>query len=382
MRVAYVCCDPGVPVFGSKGCSVHVQEVIRALRRAGAEVEIYARRLGGVAPSDLQNLPCHELPTLSKGDLGERELAAIAMDAAVGSLVAHGGFDLVYERYSLWSCGTQEGARRGGVPGILEVNAPLIEEQQRYRGIEHVDEAERIAVRAFSASRAVFAVSTPVADYVRVLVPSANVEVVPNGVDVDRFPPASPKRNDDPSIVFAGTLKPWHGVDHLLKACATLFERHANCRLTIIGDGPEGQSLRNMTEWLGLAGRATFVGAVDPSEIPNLLNCGTIAAAPYPYLENFYFSPLKIYEYMAAGLPTVASRIGQVPDIIEHGRNGLLYDPGDDHALSRALETLLLSPELRGQLGSKARLDARALHSWDRVAASVLRAGVVQEVKG
>jgi len=375
MRVAYVSCDPGVPVFGGKGCSVHVQEVVRALRRAGAEVEMFAVRFGGSPPADLQDVPCHPLPAIPDGTRAQRERAAMELDARVGALVFQGDFDLVYERYSLWSCGTLEAARRHGVPGILEVNAPLIEEQQRYREIEHIDEAERIAVRAFAASRTVFAVSAPVADYVRMIVPSANVEVVPNGVDVDRFPPASPDRMKELSIVFAGTLKPWHGVDHLLKACASLFANHANCQLTIVGDGPEGTALRRMAESLGIAARTTFVGAVDPIDVPLLLSKGSIATAPYPFLENFYFSPLKLYEYMAAGLPSVASDIGQVPDIIKHGRNGLLYEPGDDQALCRAIETLLLSPELRGRLGRQARLDARSQHSWDRVAASVLRAG-------
>lgn len=376
MRVAYVSCDPGVPVFGSKGCSVHVQEVVRALRRAGAEVEMFAVRFGGAPPADLAEMPCHQLPAISDGTRAQQEHAAMELDARVGAMVAEGAFDLVYERYSLWSCASLEAARRSGVPGILEVNAPLIEEQQRYREIEHIDEAERIAVRAFSASRAVFAVSAPVADYVRTIVPSANVEVVPNGVDVGRFPPASPDRKKDLSIVFAGTLKPWHGVDHLLKACARLFATHQDCHLTIVGDGPEGPTLRKMAESLGIAARTEFVGAVDPVDVPLLLSKGSIATAPYPFLENFYFSPLKLYEYMAAGLPSVASDIGQVPEIVQHGRNGLLYEPGDDQALCRALETLVMSSELRGQLGRQARLDARSQHSWDRVAASVLRAGL------
>ncbi len=64
MRVAYVCADPGVPVFGKKGCSVHAQEVIRSLRGRGASVELFARRLGGDPPPGLQAVPVHRLPAL------------------------------------------------------------------------------------------------------------------------------------------------------------------------------------------------------------------------------------------------------------------------------------------------------------------------------
>src|SRR5436309_7837254 len=80
MRIAYVCADPGVPVFGRKGCSVHVQEVVRAFRGCGARVELFATCRGGEPPPDLRAVPVHPLPAVPKGDLATRERAALALN--------------------------------------------------------------------------------------------------------------------------------------------------------------------------------------------------------------------------------------------------------------------------------------------------------------
>ncbi|MFT3757607.1 hypothetical protein [Thauera sp.] len=122
MRIAYVCADPGIPVFGTKGASVHVQEVLRGLRRAGAEPVLFASRIGGEPPADLAGLRVVELPPLPKGEPLARARAALDANAAVmAALEAAGPFELVYERYSLWSDAGMVWARRAGCPGLLEV---------------------------------------------------------------------------------------------------------------------------------------------------------------------------------------------------------------------------------------------------------------------
>src|SRR5262249_3400525 len=113
-------------------------------------------------------------------------------------------------------------------------------------------------------------------------------------------------------------------------------------------------------------------GAVDHSQVPALLALMDVAVAPYPKLHDFYFSPLKVYEYMAAGLPVVASDIGQLPDVIRHGINGLLVPPGDAGALARALRQLATAPKLRKQLGQAARAQVTREHTWDKVADRLL----------
>src|SRR5262245_29771045 len=106
MRIAYVCADLGVPVFGCKGSSVHVQEMIRALRNRGADVELFAMRCNDPRPTELASLITHVLPIGTSQDTGERELRAYESNTMLQSLLErHGPFDAIYERYSLWSYG-------------------------------------------------------------------------------------------------------------------------------------------------------------------------------------------------------------------------------------------------------------------------------------
>src|SRR4030095_2375995 len=101
MRIAYLCADPGVPVFGRKGCSVHVQEIIRAFRRRGAAVCLFAVRFDGDRPPDLDRLSVYRL-SLPPGDTPDhREKACFAANTVLAdALESEGPFNLVYERYS------------------------------------------------------------------------------------------------------------------------------------------------------------------------------------------------------------------------------------------------------------------------------------------
>jgi glycosyltransferase involved in cell wall biosynthesis len=173
-------------------------------------------------------------------------------------------------------------------------------------------------------------------------------------------------------VGFVGTLKPWHGLGTLAEAFARLRHRHMHARLLVVGDGPGRQNLEADLEARGLRGDASLVGAVAPEEVPGLLASMDVAVAPYPELADFYFSPLKVYEYMAAGLPVVASRVGQLAELIRPGDNGLLCPPGDAAALAEALVQLWQRPALRRRLGEAARADVLQNHTWDAVARRVL----------
>ncbi|MGI8875847.1 MAG: glycosyltransferase family 4 protein, partial [Egibacteraceae bacterium] len=159
-RLAYVCADPGIPVFGTKGAAVHVREVVRALRRRGVHVELFATRTGGPPPPDLADVAVHPLP-VPAGALADREAGARAANGPlVDALSAAGPFDIVYERYALWSWAGMAWARAGGAAGILEVNAPLVDEQAHHRGLSDRAAAEAVATRVLGDAAAVVAVST------------------------------------------------------------------------------------------------------------------------------------------------------------------------------------------------------------------------------
>lgn len=379
MRVAYICADPGIPVFGRKGASIHVQEVIRAFQQHGATVDLYTNRVEGECPEGLERVVVHKLPAIPKKlKTAERELAALATnDQLAAMLQAAAPYDLIYERYSLWSDAGMLFAETQGIPALLEVNAPLIEEQAEHRELVHRAEATAVAQRAFAAADGIIAVSEGVAAYLQRFPETAGrVHVIPNGVDVARFAtdkrPFTPFAEGSFTVGFVGTLKAWHGLEGLVEAFALLHALAPQSRLLIVGDGPLRATLAADLANRGLSDVVHFTGAVDHREMPRWLATMDVAVAPYPPLEPFYFSPLKVYEYMAAGLPVVASAIGQIPEVITHEENGLLCEPGDTRGLAHALLRLCNDRALGHTLGQQAHVTIVAGHSWHSVAGAIL----------
>jgi len=426
MRIAYVCADPGIEVFGTKGASVHIQEVVRELRRRGHDVIVYALRRGKEIPTDLADLQVEEYPLEDTATTAQRERAQRRASARIAEQIrAHGMPDLIFERYSLFSsvladlCGGDERAKTrsdstakpaggvasgngaptaGGIPperdvfkgvrpegdvtpegdvrtaggiapiGVLEVNAPLIEEQRTHRELVDEDTAWELLRQQCAAAQAVICVSDPVKQWVSTHTGSTRVHTVPNGVNVERIRPQS--EASDPAVVtFVGTLKPWHGVADLLRAASVA---KGPWRLRIIGNGPERDRLEHLARQLHVD--AEFHGAVSPADIPEHLAGTAIGVAPYPAprrTADHYFSPLKVHEYLAAGLPVVASAVGQLPDLLRGV--GMLVPPSDPRSLAGALDFLAINPQERARLGRLARQRAERQHSWSAAVDRILR---------
>jgi glycosyltransferase involved in cell wall biosynthesis len=378
MRIAYVCFDWGVPVFGSTGSSIHVQEIVRGFLARGAHVKLFAARIGGDLPAGLERVSVHSFEGLVEGPREVREQSALAANRDLrDALEREGPFDMVYERYSLWSFAAMDFARETEVPGLLEVNAPLIEQQAEYRGLVDRASAERVAERVFGAAAALIALSTEIKVYLeRYPTTHGRVHVIPDGVNPDRFPtglkPSCPCKPGTFTVGFLGSLKPWHGLPILVDAFAMLHQCHPNSRLLVVGDGPERANLEMDLAARGLTQAAHLTGAVPPGEVPRLLTSMDVGVAPYPELPTFYFSPLKVYEYMAAGLPVVVSRIGQLAYLIQHGLTGLHCAPGDSSAFVDALVRLKQDPKLCTSLGEAAREHVIRYHTWDHVMQRIL----------
>lgn len=382
-NVVYVVTDPGVPAFGRKGASVHVQSILAELnRRATAQagrVVLVATRLGGAPPPALDGIEVHELTRPSTRDTAEHEAAMVRVDLQAAALVERilaemtGSEDpdpqppLVYQRYGLWSAEVMERARLARADTVLEVNAPLVLEQVRHRGLVNRRLAERLTVRAIAAAEAPYAVSSEVARWVESTC-GRRVPVVPNGVDTSRFhtPPGSGR--SAPVIGFVGTFRPWHGPELLVDAAARLGEQGRKVRLLLIGDGPCLPEVLARAERAGVDTEST--GGVPPESIPALLARCDIGCAPYPAGSD-YFSPLKVMEYLAAGLPTIAAGIGDLPALFT-GAELTMVRPGDTVELAGAIEQLLDDPERRARLARAGRQAVLDRFTWEAVLDRVL----------
>lgn len=198
--------------------------------------------------------------------------------------------------------------------------------------------------------------------------------MVANGVHLETFR-APPNRHvlrqqhgvdGAPTVLFLGSLQPWHGCDILLKAFAGVRRACPEARLLIVGDGKTRVSLMAQAGALQLNGAVRFMGHVPHRLIPELLAIADVAVLPYPTLPMpFYFSPIKLFEYMGAGKAIVASRIGQIAEVLRDGDTARLVAPGSVEELSQALVEVLEFPDRGAAMGARARA-AAAAYTWQR----------------
>jgi glycosyltransferase involved in cell wall biosynthesis len=372
-RLLYVTADPGVPVLGHKGASVHVRELATALSHLGVEVAIASPRIEPAGDSVDASVELLPLPVAAPNS-SELELRAAmeAQRAALLDLALAFGAEAIYERYALFSKAGVEAAAALDIPHVLEVNAPLRAEARRFRTLPHPALAAETERAVHRGTRRVFAVSTALKRWlVAEGVGGDRIEVVPNAVTPERFGPCR-RRGNGPFVVgFCGSLKAWHGIEVLVEACARAFAEQPSLRLEVVGNGPLEHLLRDHRL---PPSRLVIHGALPHADVIERLRRWDAGVAPYLPLDDFYFSPLKVLEYMAAGLCPVASALGDIPALLGEGGRGVLVPAGDADGLATALVELARDRELAAELGRRAREHVLEAHTWDRNARVVLDA--------
>lgn len=375
MRVLYLSADPGVPILGHKGASVHVRELVAAMAAAGATVTVVSPRIA--ADGDALPVPVELAsiePVLPREHANANELlgAVARQRAQIRRIAERLDADALYERFSLFSDGGVQAAHALRIPHVLEVNAPLREEAQRYRTLPHAQLAATIERRVFAATDRVLAVSKTLARLLEEAgVAGDRIEVVPNAIDPAKFP-VPQRRSEGPfTIGFVGSLKPWHGVEVLLDAFRRALGSVPSLRLEIVGDGPA----RALVEHADLpADCFLYRGALPHAEALRLLSRWDVGAAPFLAVPDFYFSPLKLVEYMAAGLCPVASDQPEIRELLGAGERGLLVPAGDARALAQAFVELAGNPERTHAIGRRGREYVLQERSWSRNAERALGA--------
>jgi phosphatidylinositol alpha-1,6-mannosyltransferase len=195
--------------------------------------------------------------------------------------------------------------------------------------------------------------------------------VMPMGVDTQRFS-AEPTRGDDSgqNVLFVGRLAKKKGVEYLIRAFPHVLARHPDARLMVVGDGPCHGELETLSAQLGLADRVRFAGAQPPAELPRFYSASRLFVGPSVVTrggdtESF---GLVFVEAMAADCPVVGTSVGGIPDVVIHGRTGLLVEPESPAALAAAINRLLDAPAEAEKMRALARRWVRRKFDWRQVA--------------
>ena len=353
MRIVHLNTDRGVRPGKSKGAVVHVESMRAAFRGLGAD-----------------------LVALDAFD----EVAVLA-----GLERAHQqqAIELVYERFALNSNWGVRFARRHGIPHVLEVNAPLDEEQARHRpGQSPAVDPATLADQLLGSTR-LLCVSEAVARWARERAgEDVEIDVVGNGVDTELFSPLRRKaglaRGLSPEgafvIGFHGRLRPWHAFDRLVEALSGLGEGELPYHLLMVGAGEFEAAIGTRLP----RSRWTHIPWLAHEDVGEVVATFDVTALSYDPEQPCYFSPLKLLEAMAAGVVPIVPELGNLPSAVGKGAAGRIYDPHDLGTLRRTLIDLHADPAGRVELAERAR-GLAAGHSWESIAQRVLaKTGVTQ----
>jgi glycosyltransferase involved in cell wall biosynthesis len=346
------------------GQAVHIRALIAAFRALGHEVREVA-----LVPRT-SDVPARRGAAGGLGLLGRaprfaRELAEYAYGQVARTRLVREAraFEprFLYERYAFGNTGGVRAARALGMPIVLEVNSPLVLELGRTRGLSFPRLARQVEEHILRSATLVCAVTGVLRDMlVEMGVAQERVLVTQNGVELERFVDTPAARASaraslglEPAglvLGFVGYYRDWHRLDLVLEALRA--PALGGARLVLVGEGPARADLERRAHELDVATRVTFAKPRPHAEIPALLPAFDVALVP---AINAYASPLKLFEYMAAGRAVVAPDQPNLREVLVPEEEALLVPSGAPEPLCAALVRLARDPGLRARLGAAAR---------------------------
>ena len=392
MRILYI---SGEDIPGDHGGSIHTWYVARGWARLGHRVTVLCRRRQG-QPSgeELEGVRIQRVGLAVRG----KKIPLLGLSVLPELL--RESWDVVVERYDVFGGMGAIMAWLKGLPLLLEVNYPHLDEliwkweQRRSRFLR---------VPFFVSglqwwSRWQFRYAAGTIATRKDIVPESIRErtwLVHWGADPERFRPLDNAIREEmrrqlgidgnPVVIFLGSFRSWHGTDMLPDLVDTLRQAVPEIRFLLVGDGEGLDTLRVEIKDRGLDAWVRFTGNVPHNEMPDILSCADVGIAPYdankyqPLIDHgFFWSPAKLFEYAACGLPVVCSRYDLLSDIVEDGVTGRLVPPGNTQAFADAVIDLCRNPWERFQMGDRGRKKVLDRFSWDIHARQV--AGILEQL--
>jgi glycosyltransferase involved in cell wall biosynthesis len=292
------------------------------------------------------------------------------------------GFDLIHERYNLLALGGAWASKKLGIPFVLEVNADLLE-QRKFKGIPERGLRRIFAVWAtrlcFQAAAKIICISTDLKNHLHRQwnIEDHKLAVLPCAADVEAFKPNQKAElvrrglglTTEPVVMWVGGFYPWHDLDLLIESFTQVLQKQPKARLVLVGEGQTQPVVAQKVMRNGLRHAVIMTGAIAHTKVPEMVSIAEVTvvpAAPVPASRGGTGTPLKLFEYMAAGKAIVATALNQAAEVIQDGHNGLLVEAGNVDGFAEAMLDLLNNSVKRGRLGHNARQCAVEQYSWEQ----------------
>lgn len=366
------------PPLVTGGLAAHVDGISRAMARAGHEVVVLTRWHPD-APDDavvegVRVVRAHDdLPWTPPEDVYAKAISANHHLARLANRLGSWRPEVVHAHDWLSAWAGDALKDRFSAPFVATIHAT---ERGRHQG--HLPNRMSEAINAAEwwlcyQARMVVCCSWFMVDEVHrsFEVPREKLRMVPNGVDREPWrpdPSTAPASDQPPTIVSWGRLTYEKGFQSLVQAMSRIHERHRDARCVIVGRGPYADDLRRLAEHAGVAQVVELPGFLPDDSLKRLLNGATCAVIPSFY-EPFGIVAL---EALAAGAPLVAAASGGLREVLDGTGAGLLYPPGDHHALADAVLSLLDDPHRRAGLREVGDRLVTERYSWDAIAAATV----------
>lgn len=355
-------------VRADDGQAVHVRELILALRAQGHEVLECALvpkadpkpvlPPGAKKPKSFWqrlSLPRTALEVL---EIAYSRQGARRLLSAAREFRPH----FVYERHALHCASGLLVKKALGLPLLLEVNSPMCDEMANLGLLKFPNLARRTERAVLGGADHVLAVTGVLREWlIRCGADPARTHVIGNGADPERTPPLSPEERARAraelglpanafALGFVGFMRDWHRLDLVLRAM--LRPALANLHFVLVGDGPALQTTLALAASEHLAGRVHAPGRMDGARFARAVRAFDAALIP---AINPYASPLKLFDSLAAAVPTLAPHQPNLLELVVDGKDGVLFQPGDAGSLAERLEFLVSDPERARRIGVAGR---------------------------